>query len=107
MPPYHIAGMSEIASSVYSGRRVVQLPDFSAEAWIGEVRRNDISYAFVVPTMLSRIIDALAKEGGTALPSLRALSYGGGKMPLSVIAQPMESHGTRTAAAAATITPHA
>ena len=32
VPPYHVAGMAAIASSVYSGRRVVQLASFSPEA---------------------------------------------------------------------------
>ena len=31
VPPYHIAGIAAILSSVYSGRHVVQLPNFSAE----------------------------------------------------------------------------
>ena len=30
VPPYHIAGISAILSSVYSGRRLVQLPNFTA-----------------------------------------------------------------------------
>jgi homoserine O-acetyltransferase len=39
----------------------------------------------VVPTMLARIIDALGDAASADLPHLRALSYGGGKMPQSVI----------------------
>ena len=31
VPPYHIAGMAAILSSVYSGRRIVQLANFDAE----------------------------------------------------------------------------
>jgi acyl-CoA synthetase (AMP-forming)/AMP-acid ligase II len=89
VPPYHIAGMSAIASSVYSGRRIVQLPAFTPETWIDLVRREHITYAFLVPTMLARIVDALEAEGGARLPSLRAISYGGGKMPLSVIERAM------------------
>ena len=91
VPPYHIAGMAAIASSVYSGRRIVQLPNFSAEAWLELARRERISNAFVVPTMLARIIDVLEAEGRTQadLPHLRALSYGGGKMPQSVIEKAM------------------
>ena len=34
VPPYHIAGIAALLSSVYSGRHVVQLPNFSAEDWI-------------------------------------------------------------------------
>jgi len=33
VPPYHIAGMAAILSSVYAGRRVVQLASFDAENW--------------------------------------------------------------------------
>ncbi len=90
VPPYHIAGMAAIASAVYSGRRVVQLPSFSAEAWLETAREEEITHAFVVPTMLARIVDALENRSDAGLPSLRALSYGGGKMPQSVIEKAME-----------------
>ncbi len=93
VPPYHIAGMAAIMSSVYSGRRIVQLANFSAAAWLKLAREESVTHAFVVPTMLARIVDELADEleGGqdAALPSLRALSYGGGKMPQSVIEKAM------------------
>jgi acyl-CoA synthetase (AMP-forming)/AMP-acid ligase II len=90
VPPYHVAGMAAIASAVYSGRRVVQLANFSADAWIETARRERITHAFVVPTMLARIVDALAGQSDAGLPALRALSYGGGKMPLSVIEKAMK-----------------
>ena len=88
VPPYHIAGMAAITSSVYAGRRIVQLPAFSAEAWIETARRERVTHAFVVPTMLGRIVDAL-EPLDAGLPHLRALSYGGGKMPLPVIERAM------------------
>jgi len=90
VPPYHIAGMAAIASSVYSGRRIVQLPNFTAEAWIDLARAERVSNAFVVPTMLARIVDALEATGGADLPHLRAISYGGGKMPQPVIEKAMK-----------------
>ncbi|MFP6656476.1 MAG: class I adenylate-forming enzyme family protein, partial [Myxococcota bacterium] len=90
VPPYHIAGMAAIASAVYAGRRVVQLPQFSAESWIDTARKEGITHAFVVPTMLARIVDALDGEGSANIPSLRALSYGGGKMPRAVIEKAMK-----------------
>jgi len=90
VPPYHIAAMAAIASSVYLGRRIVQLPSFTPESWIELARRERISHAFVVPTMLKRIVDALEGQPGAGLPELRALSYGGGKMPLPVIEKAMQ-----------------
>src|SRR5262245_28222774 len=88
VPPYHIAGVAAIASSLYSGRRIVQLSNFEADAWIDLVRAEGVTNAFVVPTMLARIVEALEKRG-IELPTLRAVSYGGGKMPLPVIERAM------------------
>src|SRR6185369_17147270 len=70
VPPYHIAGMAAILSSVYSGRRVVQLTSFDAEGWVATARRERVTHAFVVPTMLTRIVDVLVRDGGEGLPHL-------------------------------------
>ena len=85
VPPYHVAGIAAALSSVYAGRRVVQLANFSADAWIETARSERITTAFVVPTMLARIVAALEGESTAGMPHLQSLSYGGGKMPLSVI----------------------
>jgi acyl-CoA synthetase (AMP-forming)/AMP-acid ligase II len=90
VPPYHVAGVAAIASSVYSGRRIVQLPNFTAEGWLELAREERVTNAFVVPTMLARIVDALADADTADLPRLRAISYGGGKMHQSVIERAMQ-----------------
>lgn len=90
VPPYHIAGIAAVLSSVYSGRRVVQLANFSAQRWIELARDEKITTAFVVPTMLSRIVEALEGESDANMPHLGSLSYGGGKMPLAVIERAMQ-----------------
>jgi fatty-acyl-CoA synthase len=84
VPPYHIAGLAAVLSSVYGGRRMVYLPQFTPEAWVDVARREAITHAMVVPTMLGRILDHL-EASGEGLPALRHLSYGGGRMPVSVI----------------------
>jgi acyl-CoA synthetase (AMP-forming)/AMP-acid ligase II len=89
VPPYHIAGVAAIASSVYAGRRIVQLPNFSATEWVDLARSERVTNAFVVPTMLGRIVDELADAKSADLPHLRGLSYGGGKMPQPVIERAM------------------
>jgi fatty-acyl-CoA synthase len=88
VPPYHVAGVSAVLSSVYSGRRIVYLPQFSPEAWVDTARREGVTHAMVVPTMLTRILDVL-HEQREELPSLRHLSYGGGRMPVAVIERAM------------------
>ena len=88
VPPYHVAGIAAILSSIYAGRRILQLGQFDASAWIELARRGRVTHAFVVPTMLARVVDVLAAEGGT-LPHLRSLAYGGGPMPLPVVERAM------------------
>lgn len=90
VPPYHIAGISAVLTSAYGGRRIVYLPAFSAEEWVAIAAREAITHAMVVPTMLDRILEVLDKVG-EKLPALRALSYGGGRMPEPVIARALKA----------------
>jgi len=89
VPPYHVAGMAAVLSSIYAGRRIVQLPNFSADRWLDVARSAGVTNAFVVPTMLQRIVAELEQKGGEPPSTLRALAYGGGKMPLPVIDRAM------------------
>jgi len=86
VPPYHIAGIAAVLSSTYAGRRIVMLPSFDPAEWLRLVVQESITHAFLVPTMLVRIMDHLAQQTVIPqFPALRAIAYGGGKMPLSVI----------------------
>jgi len=85
VPPYHIAGISALLSSIYAQRRIVMLPNFTPEAWLALVASEKVTNAFVVPTMLGRIIEAMEMGDKSEVSSLRAIAYGGGKMPLEVI----------------------
>jgi fatty-acyl-CoA synthase len=89
VPPYHVAGIAAILSSVYAGRRLVYLQQFEPQLWVDTVRKEAITHAMVVPTMLQRILELLERDGA-GLPSLRHLSYGGGRMPLPVIESALE-----------------
>lgn len=86
VPPYHIAGLANLLSNLYAGRRIVYLEAFDPETWLGTARREAVTQAMVVPTMLARIVAHL--DGRPAdLPALRTLSYGGSRMPLPVLEQ--------------------
>ncbi|HVT78738.1 MAG TPA: class I adenylate-forming enzyme family protein, partial [Acidimicrobiales bacterium] len=84
VPPYHIASVSSVLSTTYVGRRVVQLEHFEPQLWVDAVRRENVTHAMVVPTMLNRILDVVEADGA-GLPSLRSLAYGGGPMPMPVV----------------------
>ncbi len=84
VPPYHIAGIAAVLSSLYAGRRIMYLPAFESGAWVRLAIDERITHAMVVPTMLGRILQAV-EDAGTELPALRHLSYGGGRMPLELV----------------------
>jgi acyl-CoA synthetase (AMP-forming)/AMP-acid ligase II len=93
VPPYHIAGVGSALSNLYAGRRTAYLPDFSPSAWLSLVRSDSITNAMVVPTMLARIVGHLeASDAGT--PSLRAIAYGGARMPQTVLRAALEAFPT-------------
>lgn len=87
VPPYHIAGMAGILSATFSGRRLVQLPNFDPTEWVHTASEEEVTHTMVVPTMLARINAVLAE--GHDLSNLRHLSYGGGRMPIPVIEETM------------------
>jgi len=84
VPPYHIAGVSAVLTGVYCGRRIVHLEAFTPQTWVEAAAAEAITHAMLVPTMLGRVLDVL-EQTGERLPALRALSYGGGRMPPAVI----------------------
>jgi acyl-CoA synthetase (AMP-forming)/AMP-acid ligase II len=84
VPPYHVAGVMNLLTNLYSGRRIVYLDPFSAAGWLETAASEHVTHAMVVPTMLARITEAL--DGRPAnLAHLRSLSYGGSPMPAPVI----------------------
>lgn len=84
VPPYHIAGVANTITSIYATRRITYLPTFTPHAWLDLVRGEGVTHAFLVPTMLSRVVDTLDGEPADC-PSLRSLSYGGARMPITVL----------------------
>jgi acyl-CoA synthetase (AMP-forming)/AMP-acid ligase II len=88
VPPYHIAGVANLLSNLYMGRRVVYLEQFDAGRWVDLVVEHKVTNAMVVPTMLARICDHL-EQSGTTMTTLSALSYGGSRTPVTVIERVM------------------
>jgi acyl-CoA synthetase (AMP-forming)/AMP-acid ligase II len=89
VPPYHIAGIAAVLTSVWSGRRLVYLPQFSPEAWVDLAAAEAVTHAMVVPTMFGRILEVL-HERGEKLPALQHLSYGGGRMPVAIVERALD-----------------
>lgn len=83
VPPYHIAAVSNVLTNLYAGRRALTLEQFTPDGWLGLVRQERITNAMVVPTMLARIMDTDGLD--RSVPALRALAYGGARMPVRVL----------------------
>jgi len=86
VPPYHIAAVANLLSNVYAGRRLVYLDRFDAEGWLDMADSEGITHSMVVPTMLARICDYLTEHEQKA-PPVSFISYGGARMPVSVLEQ--------------------
>jgi acyl-CoA synthetase (AMP-forming)/AMP-acid ligase II len=85
VPPYHIAGVSNLLSNICAGRRVVYLETFTAPGWLDCVRAEAITHALLVPTMLAKITEHLDGATNADVPTLKSLAYGGAKMPIPVL----------------------
>jgi len=84
VPPYHVAGLANLLTNLYAGRRVVYLATFGAREWLETVRREHVTHAMLVPTMLARIVaEVPGTDAGT--PTLRSLAYGGARAPRPVV----------------------
>jgi acyl-CoA synthetase (AMP-forming)/AMP-acid ligase II len=84
VPFFHIAGATTMLGSVWSGRRLAILPQFDPQAWLAAVERERVTHAFVVPTMLKRLmeVDDFAQYD---LSSLQLITYGAAPMPFEVV----------------------
>jgi acyl-CoA synthetase (AMP-forming)/AMP-acid ligase II len=87
VPPFHVAGVAAVLSNTYVGRRIVPVLGvrFSAEDWLVTARDEQITHAMLVPTMLGKIVEVMEANPDLRVPSLRALSYGGSRMPAPIL----------------------
>jgi acyl-CoA synthetase (AMP-forming)/AMP-acid ligase II len=88
-PIYHVAGCSALMTAVFGAKLLVIQRQFEPTAWLEAVQNEKVTNAFVVPTMLKRILDHPDFDKYD-LSSLQMLSYGAAPMPLPVIRRAIE-----------------
>jgi len=88
-PLYHIAGAMNIMTALWSGRKIAVLRQFDTKDWLETVQREQVTHAFVVPTMLKQLIDH-PEFSDYDLSSLQNVSYGGAPMAFPVIRKAIE-----------------
>ena len=85
----HVAGITAILSSIWGGRTLVILPQFDPELWLEAVERERVTHAFVVPTMLKRLME-YPHFGRHDIGSLKLITYGAAPMPYEVVCRAIE-----------------
>jgi acyl-CoA synthetase (AMP-forming)/AMP-acid ligase II len=76
-PPYHIAGVTNVLSNLYRGRRLVLVPHFEAVEWLALGTREKATHAMLVPTMLVRLLEEMEASGTPFPPTITNISLGG------------------------------
>ena len=90
VPFYHIAGTTAMMTNLWTGRRVVVMPQFDPKAWLQLVAREKVTHAFVVPTMMKQLLDE-PSFANTDFSNLTNLAYGGAAMPIQTIRRAIEA----------------
>ncbi|MEW6471270.1 MAG: class I adenylate-forming enzyme family protein [Actinomycetota bacterium] len=83
MPLFHIGGIQQLLTAIVSGNTLVFLDGrFDAERMLGVVEAERVTVWSAVPTMVTRVLDALdANPGRFDVTSLRTLVMGGSPVP--------------------------
>ncbi len=89
VPFFHVAGATTMLGSLWSGRKLAILPQFDPSGWLDMVERERVTHAFVVPTMLKRIMEADGFEKYD-ISSLKLITYGAAPMPFEVVRRAMD-----------------
>ncbi|MBV9869983.1 MAG: AMP-binding protein [Frankiaceae bacterium] len=79
LPIHHVGGLLGAMVSIIGGHSLVVMPRFDASDWLRLVEEHRVQMLFIVPTMLSRIVDH-PDCATTDLSSLETITYGASPM---------------------------
>jgi acyl-CoA synthetase (AMP-forming)/AMP-acid ligase II len=88
VPFFHVGGSLGMLGSLYSGNTSVVQERFDAAEWLRLVQEHRVRTAFLVPTMLQRILDH-RDFAGSDLTSLIAIAYGAAAAPVALVRRAM------------------
>ena len=83
-PFFHVAGATAMMLAVWCGRTLIVLPQFTPDLWLQAAQQEGATHAFVVPTMLKRIMEVPDFEKYD-LSTMRQITYGAAPMPYEVV----------------------
>jgi acyl-CoA synthetase (AMP-forming)/AMP-acid ligase II len=88
VPFFHVGGSLGMLGSLYSGNTSVVQERFDAGEWLRLVQEHRVRTAFLVPTMIQRILDH-PDFTDSDLSSLVAIAYGAAAAPVALVRRAM------------------
>ncbi|KQP04219.1 hypothetical protein ASF45_12655 [Pseudorhodoferax sp. Leaf265] len=92
LPVFHVAGMTMLLLTLYTGGQTASYPDFDPKAYLAAFAAHGITHTFVVPAMLLFMLQVPdAKD--LPKPALQLIAYGGSPISETVLQQAFEVFG--------------
>jgi len=92
LPTFHVAGMTMLLLSLYTGGQTIAYSDFDPAGFIHGISQHKITHSFLVPAMLLFMLQSPAAAGGD-YASLKLIAYGGSPISETVLEDAMRVFG--------------
>ena len=90
VPFHHVAGLIGVLVGLAGGNTSVLQPRFDAGRWLELVEQHRVQRAFLVPAMLSRILEH-PRFASADLSSLQLVTYGAAGAPAELVARAVDA----------------
>lgn len=92
LPTFHVAGITMLLLTLYTGGKTVAYSDFDPAVFIDGIAEQRVTHAFLVPAMLIFLLQSPAAAKGN-FSSLKLIAYGGSPISETVLQQSMKTFG--------------
>jgi acyl-CoA synthetase (AMP-forming)/AMP-acid ligase II len=90
LPTFHVAGMTMLLLTLYTGGLTVACSDFDPPGFIASIGAQRVTHAFLVPAMLLFMLQA-PQAASADYGSLKLIAYGGSPISETVLQQAMRT----------------
>ena len=89
LPTFHIAGMTMLLLTLYTGGQTAAYPDFDPTGFIQSIAQHGITHTFLVPAMLLFILQHPDADKGD-YRTLKLIAYGGSPINETLLHKAMD-----------------
>jgi long-chain acyl-CoA synthetase len=94
LPTFHVAGMTMLFLTIYTGGQTVAYPEFDPDSFIDGIGRHGVTHSFLVPAMLLFMLQSRKASAGD-YKTLELIAYGGSPISERVLTEAMQTFGCR------------